>query len=54
MPGTHDLRAAICDDLERRKGVRYAPEQVLCGNGGKQGLLQVMLNTARLCVYVSM
>jgi len=43
MPGTHELRSAICSYLEREKGVSYTPDQVLCGNGGKQGILQTML-----------
>jgi len=43
MPGTHELRSEICKSLTKRKGVTYEPNQVLCANGGKQALLQVML-----------
>eukprot|EP00965_Chrysotila_dentata_P251267 6209947-Pleurochrysis_carterae.AAC.1 len=28
MPGTHELRSAICSYLEREKGVSYTPDQV--------------------------
>ena len=37
------LREAICDDLRTRKGLSYAPNQVVCSNGGKQSLLQAMM-----------
>ncbi|MGE5507191.1 MAG: pyridoxal phosphate-dependent aminotransferase [Chitinophagales bacterium] len=44
--GTAELRAAICDDLERR-GLLYPPNQVMATTGGKQALynaFQVLLN----------
>jgi len=41
--GLHQLRAQICADLHKRKGVAYTPEQVVCSNGGKQGIVQAML-----------
>jgi len=41
--GLKALREAICDDLRTRKGLSYAPNQVVCSNGGKQSLLQAMM-----------
>jgi len=43
--GTIELRKAICEDLERRKGVVYTPDQVVVSNGGKQAIYQALLAT---------
>jgi len=47
LVGDAKLRAAICRDLERRKGVKYAPEEIIVGNGAKQGIYQVVLALCR-------
>lgn len=47
-PGEATLRKAICADLQRRKGVTYAPEEIIVGNGAKQGVYQAIL---ALCRY---
>jgi len=41
--GTMALREAICEYLQRSKGVEYTPAQVICSNGAKQSLMQCML-----------
>lgn len=46
--GEATLRKAICADLQRRKGVTYAPEEIIVGNGAKQGVYQAIL---ALCRY---
>jgi len=28
LAGSHELRAAICEDMLKRKGLTYTPEQV--------------------------
>ena len=48
VTGEAALRKAICDDLERRKGVKYAPEEIIVGNGAKQEVYQAVL---ALCRY---
>eukprot|EP00978_Attheya_sp_CCMP212_P018184 scaffold49463_cov47-Attheya_sp.AAC.1 len=45
VTGTAALRGAICDDLQRRKGVTYAPEHIVVGNGAKQCVYQGVLAT---------
>lgn len=49
VTGEVTLRKAICEDLERRKGVKYAPEEIIVGNGAKQEVYQAVL---ALCRYV--
>ena len=43
LAGSHELRSAVCDDLLRRKGLKYEPSQVVCCCGAKQGILQAVL-----------
>lgn len=50
VTGEAALRKAICDDLERRKGVKYAPEEIIVGNGAKQEVYQAVLALCR-CVF---
>eukprot|EP01120_Amphizonella_sp_Union-15-10_P016784 TRINITY_DN9059_c0_g1_i1.p1 TRINITY_DN9059_c0_g1~~TRINITY_DN9059_c0_g1_i1.p1 ORF type:complete len:698 (-),score=156.38 TRINITY_DN9059_c0_g1_i1:15-2015(-) len=45
LAGTIELRQSICGYLKQRKGVSYAPEQILVTNGGKQAIYQSMLST---------
>lgn len=47
LTGEAELRKAICKDLERRKGVRYAPEEIIVGNGAKQEVYQAVLALCR-------
>lgn len=50
VTGEAALRKAICDDLERRKGVKYAPEEIIVGNGAKQEVYQAVLALCRCVV----
>ncbi|EOD24900.1 putative aminotransferase [Emiliania huxleyi CCMP1516] len=43
LAGSHELRSAVCDDLLRRKGLKYEPSQVVCCCGAKQAILQAVL-----------
>lgn len=44
VTGTLELRYAISDDLERRKGVSYDPNsEIVVGNGAKQAIYQAVL-----------
>jgi aspartate/methionine/tyrosine aminotransferase len=46
VTGTADLRAAIANDLKRRKGVEYNPSnEIVVGNGAKQSVYQSVLAT---------
>ena len=37
VPGYLSLRKAIVEKLRREKGLEYAPEQIVCGNGATRG-----------------
>jgi aspartate aminotransferase len=41
--GMLELREAVCRKLARDNGLDYAPDQVLCSNGAKQSIAQVVL-----------
>eukprot|EP00927_Polykrikos_kofoidii_P004468 TRINITY_DN11760_c0_g2_i1.p1 TRINITY_DN11760_c0_g2~~TRINITY_DN11760_c0_g2_i1.p1 ORF type:complete len:445 (+),score=60.08 TRINITY_DN11760_c0_g2_i1:66-1337(+) len=43
LTGTLELRREIADYLAKKKQVKYTPEEILVGNGGKQVIFQVML-----------
>ena len=46
VTGTADLRAAIAEDLKKRKGVEYNPaNEIVVGNGAKQCVYQGVLAT---------
>lgn len=47
VTGDAALRQAICKDLEIRKGVKYAPEEIIVGNGAKQEVYQAVLALCR-------
>ena len=47
VTGEAALRAAICKDLKTRKGVKYAPEEIIVGNGAKQEVYQAVLALCR-------
>ena len=47
VPGTIELRRAICDKLERDNGLHYTPAQIVVSNGAKASLytaISVLLN----------
>jgi bifunctional aspartate aminotransferase and glutamate/aspartate-prephenate aminotransferase len=46
VTGTLELRTAICNDLERRKHVKYTPNQIVVSNGAKQSVWQGLLAVA--------
>ena len=37
VPGYLSLRKAICEKLERENNISFTPEQIVVGNGAKQG-----------------
>ena len=45
VPGTLALRKAIAAKLERENGLRYSPDQITVGTGGKQVLFNAFLAT---------
>ena len=45
IAGIPELREAICRKLERENGLRYAPDQVIVSNGGKQVIYNALAAT---------
>ena len=45
LTGIPELREAICRKLERENGLRYAPDEVLVCNGGKQVIYNALAAT---------
>jgi len=45
VPGTVELREAICAKLERDNGLKYTPEMISVGCGGKQTIYNAMMAT---------
>jgi len=45
VPGTPELRQAICDKLKRDNGLTYTPDQISVGCGGKQTIYNAMMAT---------
>ncbi|MFV0538055.1 MAG: pyridoxal phosphate-dependent aminotransferase [Dysgonomonas sp.] len=43
VPGYLSLRQAICKKLEKENGLNYKPEQIICSNGAKQAVCNVLL-----------
>ncbi len=43
VPGSIDLRTAICDKFERENGLKYTPDQVQVACGGKQNIYNAMM-----------
>lgn len=43
VPGYLSLRQAICKKLETENGLSYKPEQIICSNGAKQDVCNVVL-----------
>jgi len=44
VAGEAKLRKAIVDDLKKRKGTLYTPEQIVVSNGAKQAVIQTLLS----------
>jgi aspartate aminotransferase len=44
VPGYLDLRQAISEKLEKENGLTYKPDQILCSNGAKQSVCNVVLS----------
>ncbi|MDR1739066.1 MAG: pyridoxal phosphate-dependent aminotransferase [Candidatus Symbiothrix sp.] len=44
VPGYLSLRKAISDKLQRENQLTYAPEQIVCSNGAKQSVCNVLLS----------
>jgi len=45
VPGTVELRQAICAKLERDNGLKYTPEMISVGCGGKQTIYNALMAT---------
>jgi len=45
VPGTPELRQAICDKLKRDNDLTYTPDQVSVGCGGKQNIYNALMAT---------
>jgi aspartate aminotransferase len=43
VPGSIELRTAICDKFERENGLKYTPDQVQVACGGKQNIYNAMM-----------
>lgn len=43
VPGYLSLRKAICGKLQRENGLIYQPEQIVCSNGAKQSVCNVLM-----------
>ena len=43
VPGYPGLRNAICAKLKKENGLDYKPEQIVCSNGAKQSVCNVLL-----------
>lgn len=44
VPGYPTLRNAICSKLKTENGLEYKPEQIVCSNGAKQSVCNVLLS----------
>lgn len=43
VTGYLDLRKAICEKLKKENGLTYTPDQIVCSNGAKQAICNVIL-----------
>ncbi|MGC3978711.1 MAG: pyridoxal phosphate-dependent aminotransferase [Paludibacteraceae bacterium] len=43
VPGYPGLRKAICEKLKKENNLEYTPEQIVCSNGAKQSVCNVIL-----------
>lgn len=44
VPGFMDLRKAVCEKLKKENNLEFAPDQIVCSNGAKQSLCNVVLS----------
>ncbi len=44
VAGYLSLRKAVCEKLKKENGLSYEPNQIVCGNGAKQALCNVLLS----------
>ena len=44
VPGYLSLREAICDKLKRENGLAFEPSQIVCSNGAKQAVCNVLMS----------
>lgn len=44
VPGFLDLRKAICEKLKTDNNLEYTPDQIVCSNGAKQSITNVILS----------
>ncbi len=44
VPGYLSLREAICDKLKRENGLTFEPSQIVCSNGAKQAVCNVLMS----------
>ncbi|NDW17605.1 pyridoxal phosphate-dependent aminotransferase [Dysgonomonas sp. 216] len=44
VPGYLPLRKAICDKLKKENNLEFKPEQIVCSNGAKQSVCNVVLS----------
>ncbi|MBG02460.1 MAG: aspartate aminotransferase, partial [Rhodospirillaceae bacterium] len=45
VPGIPELREAVCRKFERENGLKYSPDQIQIGVGGKQIIFNAMMAT---------
>ena len=45
VPGTMDLRKAICDKFETENNLHFEPSQIVVSNGAKQSIANICLVT---------
>jgi len=43
VSGFLDLRKAICEKLKKENGVEYKPDQIVCSNGAKHSIYNLIL-----------
>lgn len=44
VPGFLDLRKAICEKLKKDNNLEFTPDQIVCSNGAKQSITNVILS----------
>jgi Aspartate/tyrosine/aromatic aminotransferase len=48
VPGYLSLRKAICDKLKKENGLSFEPSQIICSNGAKQCVANVLMSVVNL------
>ena len=44
VPGTLDIRKAICHKFKTENGLEYDPSQIVVSNGAKQSIINIFLS----------